>query len=102
MGTIKGKLAGYDGKEEAFIVAMQANAVFGQLQTKSFSGRVLPTGDFQIKAAPGEYTIIVATAKNRPQSEAEAKEWFKKLVSEGQKITVKDGEITNVSLSMPN
>ncbi|HVE59048.1 MAG TPA: hypothetical protein VNB22_19650 [Pyrinomonadaceae bacterium] len=102
MGTVKGKVAGYDGKEEAFVVMIGANAVFGQFPTKTFSGRVAPTGDFEIKAAPGEYTIFVGTAKNRPQSEAEAKEWFQKLVRDGQKITVKDSETVNVSLSMPN
>lgn len=102
MGTVKGKVAGYDGKEEAFVVLIEANAVFGQVQTKSFSARLASTGDFEAKVAPGEYSIIVATAKNRPQNEAEAKEWFQKLIREGQKITVKDGEITNVSLSMPN
>lgn len=102
MGTVKGKIAGYDGKEEAYVVMIGANAVFGPFQTKSFSGRIAPTGDFEVKAAPGEYKIVVATAKNRPQSEAQAKEWFDKLIKDGQKITVKDGEVTNVSLSMPN
>jgi len=102
MGTVKGKVAGYDGKEEAFVVLIEANAVFGQVQTRTFSARLSPTGEFEVKAAPGEYSIIFATAKNRPQNEAEAKEWFQKLMREGQKITVKDGEITNVSLTMPN
>ncbi len=102
MGTVKGKVAGYDGKEEAFVVLIEANSVFGQVQTKNFSARLSPTGDFEVKAAPGEYSIIIATAKNRPQNAAEAKEWFQKLIREGQKITVKDSEITNVSLSMPN
>jgi 5-hydroxyisourate hydrolase-like protein (transthyretin family) len=102
MATVKGKVAGYDGKEDAFVVMIGANAVFGQYQTKTFSAKLALSGDFELKAAPGEYTIIIATAKNRPQTQAEAKEWFDKLVRDGQKITVKDGEITNVSLSMPN
>lgn len=101
MGTVKGKVAGYDGKEEVYIVVISTNAVFGQLPAKTFSARLAPTGDFEVKAAPGEYSIIVATPKNRPLNEAEAKEWFQKVVRDGQKITVKDGEITNVSLSMP-
>jgi 5-hydroxyisourate hydrolase-like protein (transthyretin family) len=101
MGTVKGKIAGYDGTQEVFVGAIRTDAVFEQIQSKSFSGRVQPTGDFEIKTAPGEYAVVLVTLKNRPQNEAEAKEWFEKLLREGQKVSVKDGETTNVSLSMP-
>ena len=102
MGTVKGKVAGYNGAEGAVVMLIEKGVVYGQIQTKSFSTRIATTGDFEVKAAPGEYSIIVLTPRQRPQSQAEAKEWFEKLVREGQQISVRDNEITNVSLSMPN
>ena len=102
MGTVKGKVAGYDGKEDVFVVLMEAGSVFGMFQARSFSAKIAPTGDFEIKAAPGEYSLFVFQSKNRPQTQEQAKEWFDKLIREGQKVTVKDGQVTNVSPAMPN
>ncbi len=101
MGTIKGKVAGYDGKETVFVGAIGAGAVFAPFQARTFTARVSPSGEFEIKAAPGEYSLVVLTMKNRPATEAETKEWFEKMVREGTKITVTDSEPVNVSLSLP-
>jgi 5-hydroxyisourate hydrolase-like protein (transthyretin family) len=102
MGTVKGKVGGYDGKTEVAVVIVESGVVFGSLQAKTFSARVQPTGDFEMKAAPGEYTIIVLTQKNRPQTREEAKTLFEEMIRNGQKVTVKDAETTNVSVSLPN
>ena len=102
MGTVKGKVAGYDGKEDVFVVLMETNAVFGTFQARNFSTKLPPTGDFEIKAAPGDYSLVIIPMKSRPQTQEQYKEWFEKLIREGQKITVKDGQVANVSLTMPN
>ena len=101
LGAIKGKVDGYDGRETVIVVAVDARAPFTPFQSRAFSGLVEPTGNFEIKAAPGEYSLVVMTMKNRPANESEAKEQFEKMVREGIKIRVTDTEVANVSLSMP-
>lgn len=102
MGTVKGKVSGYDGKTEVVVAVIESGAIFGSMQSKSFSTRIQPSGDFEVKAAPGEYTIVVLTPKNRPQTREEAKTWFENLIKNGQKISVKDNETTNVSVGLPD
>lgn len=102
MGTIKGKVEGFDGKEEALAIAIEAGATFTDQQPRNFNAMVTPTGDFEIKAAPGEYTLVILTRKNQPPPGGDFKTWFENLVKSGQKITVKENETTSVTASLPN
>ncbi|MEP6903784.1 MAG: carboxypeptidase regulatory-like domain-containing protein [Actinomycetota bacterium] len=102
MGTVRGKVAGYDGKEQAVVVMVKTGVSLEQSRFGSFSAQIMPTGKFEVKAAPGEYSIFVITFKNRPKTETEAKEWFQNIVKDAQKVSVKSSEIIDFSLNMPN
>lgn len=102
MGTVKGNVSGYDGKEQAIVVLAKPNATFGQLNWSSYSARIKPNGDFEAKAAPGEYAIFVFSRKNMPKTEAEAWKWVQNLIRNAQTINVSVNQTINVSLSMPN
>ena len=101
MGTVRGKVAGYDGKTQTIVAVFEKGAVPGGMQWKYFSTALKATGDFEIKAAPGEYSVIVMTAKNRPKTPEETKKWFEDLTKNGQQITVRENETVNVSLAVP-
>lgn len=100
LGTVKGKVTDFDG-QQAFIVLMKAGATVDQANSQAVSDVIKPNGDFEIKAPPGEYSIFVFLAKNRPNTEAEFKEWLKKTLEDAPKVTVKANEATTTTLSMP-
>ncbi len=102
MGTVKGKIANYDGKEQAAVVMIKPGADQDQSRYGSFSAQIKPTGDFEIKAAPGEYSIFVYSFKNAPKSKEEIEQWFRNLTKNAQPVSVKSNETTTISLSMPN
>lgn len=102
MGTVKGKVSGYDGKEQIAVVLVKPDSGFERANFNSYSAMVKPNGDFEVKAAPGEYAIFVFSRKNMPKTEAEAKEWFQNLIRNAQTISVTANQTNNVSLSMPN
>ncbi len=101
LGTVKGKVTDFDGQQQAFIVLMKAGASVEQVNSQAVSDIIKPNGEFEIKAAPGEYSIFVVSMKNRPNTEAEFKEWLKKILEDAPKVTVKANEATNITLSMP-
>lgn len=55
-------------------------------------------GEFQIKAAPGEYFITFPKTEDRNLSDEER---LKKLVKDAEKITIKTGKSKNISLFLP-
>lgn len=102
MGTVKGKVEGYDGKEQAMVVLAKRDASIERANLNSYSTQIKPNGDFEVKAAPGEYGIFVFTRKNMPKTEAEAKEWIQNLIRNAQTISVTANQTVTVSLNMPN
>ncbi len=103
MGTVRGEVAGYRENEQAAVIMVKTGMNFEQSRFGgSFFGQIMPTGKFEVKAAPGEYSIFVFTRKNAPKTEAETKEWFQSLINNAPKVSVKDGETTYISLSLPN
>jgi len=103
MGTVKGEVAGYDGKQPAGVFLVRTGLNFEQLRYGgTFFGQIMPDGKFEVKAAPGEFQVVVFRFRPQPKDEAEAREWFEKLAREAPKVTVKDGETVNISVSLPN
>lgn len=100
VGTVKGKVEGFDGSQ-TFVVLLKTGATIEQAQSQSFSAVVKPNGDYEVQAAPGEYSIFVISSKNRPKTQAEATDWLKTLLENASKITVRANETETMTLSMP-
>lgn len=100
MGTVKGKVEGFDGSQ-TFVVLLKAGATIEQAQSQSYSAVVKPNGDYEVQAAPGEYSIFVISSKNRPKTQAEATDWLKTLLENASKITVRANETETMTLTMP-
>lgn len=102
MGTLKGKVNNFDGKNQMFVVLIKAGMDITRAAAGSFGGAVPPNGNFEIKAAPGEYSVIMPNVKERPKNEAEIKELIEKLLKDAPKVTIKAGETETITLSLPN
>lgn len=105
VGILKGKVNNYQPEGRAFVVAIPVEAVaFGiNGMQRSAGGMVKPNGEFEVKAAPGEYLVIVGTEKNRPNPEKQSlDEWFKELIKNALKVTLKSSETQTISLDYPD
>jgi hypothetical protein len=105
VGILKGKVRNYKPDSRAFILAVPVSAVaFGiNGMQRAASGIVKPNGEFEVKAAPGEYFVIVGTDKNRPDPEKQSiEEWLKDLIGNAPKVTLKAGETETISLDYPD
>jgi 5-hydroxyisourate hydrolase-like protein (transthyretin family) len=100
-GTVKGKVDNFEAKEEAFVVMVKIGLSIEQSPTSTYSGGVKPTGEYEVKASPGEYSIFIFTPSMRPKAGTNPKEWMENMLKNAQKVTVKAGETTNFNLKMP-
>ncbi|MET0751869.1 MAG: carboxypeptidase regulatory-like domain-containing protein [Pyrinomonadaceae bacterium] len=100
-GTVKGKVDNFDAKEEAFVIMVKTGLSIEQAQPSTFSGVVKPTGDYEVKASPGEYSIFIFTPAMRPKPGTNPKEFMQNMLKNAQKVTVKANETTNFNLKMP-
>lgn len=101
VGTVKGLVSGVDPADRLAVVLVKQGATVNQIQTGSKGADVKPGGEFEIKWAPGEYVIFLASLKKRPRNEAEAKEWITGLIRDGQRVTLRAGEVFTVNLTAP-
>lgn len=62
-----------------------------------FSALTNAYGEFQIKAAPGEYFITFPKAEDRELSE---EDWIKKVTKEAKRVTIKAKETIEISLNL--
>ncbi|HQU84352.1 MAG TPA: hypothetical protein PKY59_14540 [Pyrinomonadaceae bacterium] len=99
-GKIKGKVTNYQAGERIGVLALKPNFSLNDLQSNAFSGVVMPNGEFQISAKPGEYAVIVIDGNKSPKSREEAVEWLKNLSQNAPKVTVKSGETVNVTVEI--
>lgn len=105
VGILKGKLSGYQAGERAFVVLIPASAATLGISAmqRGAGGIVKPTGEFEVKAAPGEYLVIVGTDKNRPNpTTGNLDEWFKNLIKDARRATLRAGETETISLDYPD
>jgi hypothetical protein len=103
-GTLKGKVDGYDSKENGFVILTSPNTKYGDADTniESRGAAILPNGDFEVKIKEGEYSVLLITENSRPKTEGEGKEWFNNLVKNAPKVQIKIGEVANITLKMPS
>jgi hypothetical protein len=101
IAILKGKVNNYKPESRAFVAAIPVEAVALGVNgmQRSAGAMVKPNGEFEIQAAPGEYLVIVGTEKNRPQPEKQnLDEWFKELIKDALKVTLKSGVTETISL----
>lgn len=65
----------------------------------NFSGIVKANGEFEVKAAPGEYKILAAKESSRPKTEKEFFEWFGNLVKNASMVTIRANETETGNLT---
>jgi 5-hydroxyisourate hydrolase-like protein (transthyretin family) len=105
VGILKGKIRNYKPEGRAFVAAIPVDAVALGINgmQRSAGAAVKPNGEFEIKAAPGEYFVIIGTDKNRPAPEkGNLDEWFRELVKDAPRVTLKSGETETISLDYPD
>lgn len=97
-GMVKGKVRNVERGERVFVILLPTDrngvSAFG-------SSRQVPvseSGDFSVKAPPGEYSAFVGTSSNRPNFEKFA-EWIANVRAKSQKITVRLNETSSIVLS---
>lgn len=101
VGTLKGNVGNMTKNIRAFVIMLQPEKDINQTLRNSNSGLVYANGDFEIKAAPGEYLVLVGTDFNRPKSD-NLNEWYNELIKNAQKVTLRANETTTINLSLPN
>jgi hypothetical protein len=101
VGTVKGMVSGILPGDRIAAVLIKQGATFNHIQGNSKGGDVKPNGEFEIRWAPGEYVLVVASFKTRPHTETEVKEWIEGLIRNGQRVSLKAGEVITVNLTVP-
>lgn len=101
LGTVKGKINGFEGGERLFAVALKPDFSMNNIRAYSYGAIVGNNGEFQIKAKPGEYAVILLSEKNRPKDQAELEQTLRRLVENAPKLTVRANEIATITLEMP-
>lgn len=105
VGILKGKVSNYKPDGRAFVVAIPVDAVALGINgmQRSSAGVVMPNGEFEVKAAPGEYLVIVGLERNQPNPAKQSlDEWFRELIKDAPKVTLKAGETERISLTYPD
>lgn len=101
VGTVKGKIDNFKSTEPAYVVLIPVGKTGNEAFRSARQGIANRSGEFQIKIAPGEYYVIAATAREGPDLEKETlDDWFKKMIRDAKKVTVKVKETTEISVTI--
>ncbi len=100
VGTLKGKVQSDDGRFDfprVFIapVGMTENQVVNRIKSDVPN----ENGEFEIKAEPGEY-FVYFFQKSSDDKEETWNEWLQRLTKNAEKITIKAGETTKITLKL--
>lgn len=103
VGSLKGKISNFTATERAFVFLLPVNKSGMNMLFGAGRGNVGKTGEFEAKAAPGEYYAVAVGESSRPKSENldDVLEWLKKLTADAPKVTIKAGETANATLDLP-
>lgn len=100
IGTLKGTVGNLIKGKRAFIVLLPIGKPATESLQHSRSALISQNGNFEIKAAPGEYNVFIGTEDNRP-SLGKLEEWFAELIKNAQSVTLTSNETTTINLSFP-
>jgi hypothetical protein len=100
VGTVKGKVSGIkaDAARALAVLIPTGKPLLSALRfsRQSIVGK---DGGFEIKAAPGEYFIVYLNTDDSPKTESKFEEWLAERTKNAEKVTVKAGETTTVSIA---
>jgi hypothetical protein len=105
VGILKGKIKDYKPGRRAFVAVIPVDAVTGSINAmqRLDVDTVNPNGEFELKAAPGEYFVVIETDNNNkldPEKQSLA-QWLRDLVKGAPKVTLKSGVTETISLDFP-
>lgn len=101
VGIVKGKIDNFKSSEPAYVVLIPVGKTANEAFRSARQGLANRRGEFQIKIAPGEYYVIAASVREAPDLERETlDDWFKKMIRDAKKVTVKVKETTEISVTM--
>lgn len=102
-GTLKGKINNFNKNSRTFVVMVPSGNNVVDSFTSSRHGVVKETGAFEIKAPPGDYSVIVVTEKEKFDSKTESQEdFFKRLLKNPVTMAIKANVASEITLEMPN
>lgn len=101
VGTIRGKVANYEIEKGFFAIVVKPDFTPSNLRSNIYGSIINANGEFEIKARPGEYAVILMRPDRGIKSEAESLEILRNLVQNAPQVTVKSKETVTVTVEMP-
>lgn len=98
-GKFKGKVDNVEPDVRTFVILIKNGVSSQDSMASSFSGSVNANGEFEVKAAPGEYKVFAAKESNRPKNQKEFFEWFENLIKNASTVTIRANETETGNLS---
>ena len=101
LGRVSGTVIGHEQGDEAFIVALEANAdatsvfVFGGGKTSS----VKDDGSFSMSLPPGEYALVVVSRSSGPQNPRDIPAWIEEQRETAVRVEVVSKQEKSVQLT---
>ncbi len=102
LGTVKGRVANMENATEVGVYLIKKEAGTRENPRISFGSLAKANGTYEIKAAPGDYYIIVNDQSNRRrETPEEFYEKLRNLLMNASTVTIKPFETTDINLDMP-
>ena len=98
-GKFKGKIENFEPNARFFVTLIKNGIDVGEATASSFSGVARAGGEFEIKAAPGEYKAVAVKDSNAPKTLEDFKEWLKNTIKNAPTITIRANETETGNLT---
>lgn len=98
-GKFKGRVDNLEPNVRTFVVLVKNGINQQGMTIPSFSAPVKADGEFEFKAAPGEYKTIAVKESNYPKNEADFREWFENLIKNASTVTIRADETSTGNLT---
>lgn len=98
-GKFNGRVENFEPDIRTFVVLVKNGIVSTNMMGSSFSTPVKANGEFEIKAAPGEYKVVAVKESSRPKNEKEFFEWFESLIKNASTVTIRVNETETGNLT---
>lgn len=102
MGTLKGKINNSPNNLRAGILLLKKDVDLETPNSDSFFGNAKPDGTYEVKAKPGEYSVIIFTERNVINSREAYLEFIRNALENAPTVLIKAKEISNLDLNLPN
>jgi hypothetical protein len=100
-GILKGKISGSAVGERGSICVFRKGGEVTVPSPDAFCGLIKPDGTFEVRARPGEYSVIILLQKNTPRNREGLLEVVKKALENAPSVTVTANETVERDLTLP-